>query len=218
VEVNEQWTNMNTHRVYRWEDFPKTVLNFSFDELPAPLAVTRRQRALPKYENNLQTYYSNFLPFILEEARAIIAAGLEKVNLYLTANARRNRQHNANAQNLSDVKPFELVLQKNSNLPSTSGNPLTLNFKGAVPDRIEHGKSMMVLLLKILATSESPEKQWLGLATENFEGTETYAKIVATNDDYEEFTSSFKKEAKWQAHYLGSVISEQRMFDHCLLK
>jgi TPR repeat protein len=209
---------MNTQHGCRWEDFPKTVLNFSFDEVKGPLAVTRRQRPLPDYENNPKIYYSNFLPFILEEARAIIAAGLEKVTKYLDAAAQRNRQRNANNQNLSEVKPFDLVLQKKSKLPSNARNPLTLNFKGAVSDRIDHGKSMMVLLLKIPATSESPEKRWLALATENFAGTETYAKIVVTFDDYEEFASGFKKDAKWQAHYLGCVISEQRMFDHCLLQ
>lgn len=209
---------MYTQRYNQWEDFTKTVLEFSFTELNAPLRVAQRQPPLPVREENISLYYANFLPFILEEARAIIASGLEKVDLYLSAQAQRNRQRNANTQHLSDAKPFDLVLQKKAALPYTAGNPLFLNFKGAISDKIEHGKSMNAIILKIPATNSSPEKQWLALASENLEGTETYAKIIATPEDYAECQKHFKKGAKWQAHYLGSVISEQRMFDHYLMQ
>jgi TPR repeat protein/DNA polymerase III delta prime subunit len=209
---------MNRRHDCEWGVFPKRVLNLSFDELRTTLRIAIRQPAIPKTENSLTAYYSNYIPFILEEARAIISSGLEKVDLYLVANGQRNRRRSPNAQNLSEVKPFDLVLQLNATLPATQGNPLILNFKGAVPARIEHGKSMIVLLLKIPATNVSSEKQWLALATENFEGNETKAKIVTTSDDYNYFRTHFKRKAKWKAHYLGSVISEQRMFNHCLMK
>jgi|GEM_PF-2858629 len=203
---------MYTQHYSQWEDFTKTVLGFSFTDLTSPLIIARRQPPLPMREDNVEIYYSNFLPFILEEARAIIADGLEKVNLYLSAHAQRN----TNTQHLSEARPFDLMLQKKAVLPYTLGNPLSLSFKGAVSDRIEHGKSMNALLLIIPATRESPEKQWLALASENLEGTETYAKIIATPDEYHNFETQFKIGAKWQMHYLGSVISERRMFDHCL--
>lgn len=210
---------MHTQRFNQWEDFTKTVLNFSFAELELPLSVARRQSPLPVREHEIEIYYSNFLPFILEEARAILAEGLEKVNSYLcTQNQHRHHQRNPNVQHLLEAKPFQLVLQKQAVLPRTPGNPLCLHFKGSIPHGIEHGKSMNALLLKMPARRGLSEQQWLALASENLNGTEIYAKIVISADDYNVFKAQFKKDARWQAHYLGSVISEQRMFDHCLMQ
>jgi TPR repeat protein len=197
----------------QWDDFPKTVLNFSFAVLRMPLTIAKLQPPIPKKNNSLTAYYLAYIPFILEESRAIISSGIEKVDIYLKAIAQRN----TSVKHLSDVKPFKLVLQKNATLPVTPGNPLTLTFEGSVPSQIEHSKSMIVLLLKI-QTSKSSEKRWLALASENFEGNQTRAKIVISSDEYSDFCSHFDKDAEWQAHYLGSVISEQRMYDHCLMQ
>ena len=117
---------------FSYEDFTKTVLSFSFETLKAPLSIAQRQPALPKKEENLQRYYMNFLPFLLEEARAIIASGLEKVVLYTASQAANTGRRQASAH-LSDAKPFELMLQKNAKYPRTEGNPLFMSFKGGVP-------------------------------------------------------------------------------------
>ena len=201
---------------FSYEDFTKTVLSFSFETLKAPLSIAQRQSALPKKEENLQRYHMNFLPFLLEEARATIASGLEKVDLYTASQLANTGHRRQTSSHLSDAKPFELILQRNAKYPRTEGNPLFMSFKGGVPERIEHGKSMNVILLKTMSMRGLPNRQWLALASENLEGNETYVKLVIPREDYHAFEAYFKKDVKWQAHYLGSVISEQRMYDNCL--
>lgn len=195
------------------DDFVKTVLGWSFDLYREPLGSARRKPALPKREQNITRYYHNFLPFILEEARAIIASGLEKAEQYISQ-ASNSRRRSRDLAHLSDAKPFRLTLQKNASYPRNEGNPLSMTFRGAVPDNIEHGKSMIVLLLK--TTDIDPPKQFIALATENMDATQLYAKIILSHEDYHAYSDCFVADDIWEAHYLGSVISEQRMYDACL--
>lgn len=199
--------------IFYEDDFVKTVLSWSFDLYKGPLDSARRKPALPIREQNITRYYHNFLPFILEEARAIIASGLEKAEQYILQ-VSNSRRRNRDLAHLSDAKPFRLTLQKNARYPRNEGNPLSMTFRGAVPDNIEHGKSMIVLLLK--TTNIHPPKQFIALATENLEATELYAKIILSYDDYHAYGACFRADDVWEAHYLGSVISEQRMYDACL--
>ena len=191
-------------------DFSKTVLSWTFATLSAPLEIAMRQAPLPKREQSIARYYSNFIALILEEARAIIASGLEQVDQYMAQSSKKGKK----TSHLSDAKPFKLILKKHAHYPKNESNPLSMTFRGAIPDKIEHGKSMNVLLLK---TKEiTPEKQFIALATENQDGTELFVKIVMASSDYEAYDVCFEKDWEWQAHYLGSVVSEQRMYDVCL--
>lgn len=192
-------------------DFSKTVLSWTFATLAAPLEEAMRQAPLPRRERNISQYYANFRPLILEEARAIIASGLEAVEQYNVLSSRKGKK---NLAHLSDAKPFNLVLQKKAKLPKNEGNPLFMSFRGRIPEKIEHGKSMNVLLLK--TKNITPEKQFIALATENPNATELSVKIIIDSSDFDAYDVCFSEGREWQAHYLGSVISEQRMYDACL--
>ncbi len=194
-------------------DFSKTVLSWTFETLAAPLEIAMQQAPLPKREQSVARYYSNFIALILEEARAIIASGLEQVDQYIAQSSRKGKKEKGSSQ-FSDAKPFNLVLKKQANYPRNESNPLSMTFRGAIPEKIEHGKSMNVLLLKTKGIT--PEKQFIALATENPDSSELFVKIVMTSADYYSYQVCFSQDREWQAHYLGSVISEQRMYDVCL--
>lgn len=195
-------------------DFPKLVLSWSFSTFEKPLPRALQQPSLPRREKSIPQYYRNFMPFILEEARAIIAGGVDKVNQYSLLSIRSMGKKNKSTAQLNDAKPFRLILKKKPRFPQNEENPLSMTFAGAIPEKIEHGKSMNVLLLK--TTGISPEKRFIALASENFESTELFVKIILSREEYESDQKCFENNAQWQAHYLGSVISEQRMYDACL--
>ena len=209
----------NTQQFHE-NDFSKTLLSWAFDIYKRPLSLAMRQRALPTSERDIQRYYANYLPFILEESRAIIADGLEKAEQYNQQQASSRSRRNQQAAHLSDAKPFNLTLKKDTRYPRNEGNPLAMTFRGAIPEKIEHGKSMIVLLLK--TKNITPEKQFIALATENQNATELFVKIIISSEDYYSYGICFAKQRdqaawpEWEAHYLGSVISEQRMYEACL--
>jgi TPR repeat protein len=197
------------------EDFVKTVLSWSFETFEEPLFIAVEQPPLPSREGNITQYYHNFLPFILEESRSIIAEGLEKVSLLEQAS--RKSQKKKKTSHLNEAKPFDLVLKKKPRFPQNEDNPLSMVFRGAIPEKIEHGRSMNVLLLKTKRNADFPEKQFLALASENGNSTELFLKIILTYSDFEDYHPYFEEGARWHAHYLGSLISEERMYDACLV-
>ena len=197
------------------EDFVKTVLSWSFETFQEPLSIALEQPPLPRMEENIIQYYYNFLPFILEESRSIIAEGLEKVSL-LTEASRKSEKKKKTSQ-LNEAKPFDLVLKKKPRFPQNEGNPLSMAFTGAIPEKIEHGRSMNVLLLKTKKNGGLPEKRFLALASENANSTELFLKIILTYSDFKDYHPYFEEGARWHAHYLGSLISEERMYDACLV-
>ncbi len=200
---------MPPHSFYS-RDFSKTVLSWSFETLKSPLEIAMQQPPLPNSEPIVEHYYNNFIPLILEETRAIIANGLTQVNEYMVQASRKGKK----TSHLSEAKPFKLVLKKQANYPYNEGNPLSMTFTGTIPDKIEHGKSMNVLLLR--TKNISLEKQFIALASENADSSELFVKIVIPSSDYCAYQECFSQDREWQAHYLGSVISEQRMYDACL--
>ena len=197
------------------KDFVKTVLSWSFETFKTPLFIALAQPALPRSEENITQYYHNFLPFILEESRAIIAEGLEKASLLTEAS--RKSQKKRKTSPLNEAKPFNLTLKKNPRFPQNEGNPLSMVFTGAIPEKIEHGRSMNVLLLKTRKNGAFPEKQFLALASENTTSTELFLKIILTRAEFWDYDTCFQEGARWHAHYLGSLISEERMYDACLV-
>ncbi len=204
---------------YADDDFVKTVLNWPLEIFRAPLEIAIDQVPLPQMEVNVKQYYNNFLPFILEEARAIIAAGLEKIELLeKTQKYGKKKQKQKVSQDslkLNEARAFQLVLKQEPRYPKNDGNPLSMRFVGAIPDEIEHGASMNVLLLKI-RDKGLPEKKILALASENFnDARELFVKIIIPWEDYADYQNCFTEKARWSAHYLGSVISESRMYEAC---
>lgn len=82
---------MHSRTPYHENDFSKTILEWSFEILATPLHIAMRQAPLPRAEQSIARFYGNFLPLILEEARAIIAAGLEKVDQYTVQSSKKAR-------------------------------------------------------------------------------------------------------------------------------
>ncbi len=200
------------------EDFVKTVLSWSFETFQEPLSIALEQPPLPRMEENIIQYYYNFLPFILEESRSIIAEGLEGLEkVSLLTEASRKSEKKKKTSHLNEAKPFDLVLKKKPRFPQNEGNPLSMAFTGAIPEKIEHGRSMNVLLLKTKKNGGLPEKRFLALASENANSTELFLKIILTYSDFEDYHPYFEEGARWHAHYLGSLISEERMYDACLV-
>lgn len=196
------------------EDFVKTILSWSLQTFGSSLSIALKHPALPKREENIRKYYHNFMPFILEESRAIIAEGLEKVSLL--GQASRKSQNKKKVSHLKEAKPFNLTLKKKPRFPQNEGNPLSMVFTGAIPEEIEHGRSMNALLLKTNKNGAFSEKQFLALASANADSTELFLKIILPRSDFEEYHLFFQENVRWHAHYLGSLISEERMYDACL--
>ncbi len=196
----------NSNEEY-FSDFTKTVLGWDFGTLSKPLDIAMYHMPLPKATDSINQYYQNFLPFILEEARSVIANGLERVNKYSQL---QQKKHSS----LSDAREFELSLKNKAKLPKNEGNPMFLHFNGKIPIDIEHGNSMNVLLLE---TTEIPAPiRFIILVTEKSDTSELFAKVIIDSSGYYEYRQCFAKGSKWKAHYLGSIISEQRMYDACL--
>ncbi len=203
-----------------WEserDFTQIVLGWSWSLLREPLVEAEQQASLPPAARNLTEYYHRFKPFILEEARAIIAEGLEKLARYeqhLSSVGSNRVKQNSLSPSLSDAKPFLMRLARQGKLPRHEGNPLCLSFRGEIPQSIEHGYSMNVLVLR----SNDPEypREWLGIASERPEKQELLVKIIAMPDEFSENIACFQPDHVWSAHYLGSIVSEERMYEACL--
>ncbi|MBY0545375.1 MAG: AAA family ATPase, partial [Gammaproteobacteria bacterium] len=192
------------------DDFSKTVLSWTFEMLSKPLDIAMEQASLPKKEQNISRFYQNFRPYILEESRAIIANGLEKVDQYYTEQLSKKGKN----KSLNEARPFNLVLKKLARLPKNEGNPLSMTFSGMIPKDIEHGSSMIVLLLTTKGIE--PKMSFIALGWEDQNSSELCVKIIISSSDYDDYAKCFGAKCSWQAHYLGSVISEQRMYDACL--
>ena len=179
--------------ITREPDFTKIVLGWSVDRIYDGSLDCRHK--IPATASSIVNYYANFKPAILEEARAIIAEGLIKCSQ-------------------SDMS-FELKLSRDATLPKNEGNPMGLSFYGQIPREIEHGPVMNVLLLE--SRYEEYRKQWIGIANEEIGGNrKLVVKIIAMPDEFEEYEKCFQEGGKWTANYLGSLVSEERMYSTCV--
>ncbi len=191
-------------------DFTKIVLNWTWDDISQPLIEAQEQSPLPLVADNLDEYYDNFKPFVIEEARATIQDSLLKIRQSQPKAKKKNCQKSLPVE----AKPFNLQLLRNAKLPRNEGNPLGLSFKGVIPKKIEHGFAMNVLML--YSQDSRFSIRWLGLASEKPEQEQTYVKIISTTDAFYNAQECFQKDHRWKAYYLGSVISEQRIYDACM--
>jgi len=67
-------------------------LNWSWNEIRHPLSAAISQPPLPLSTHKTSTYYNNFKPFILEEARAVINEGLQKTEEFLLSSTTKKQQ------------------------------------------------------------------------------------------------------------------------------
>lgn len=209
------------------QDFNVNVLRWQPEQLQYPLAELKRLSPLPaRYRANtyssyssryssaydsdgyssddepasyssgdsISKYYNAFLPLILEEARAMLADGIERAD--------ENR-----------LKPFTIEIERGVNLPKNIGNPSTFNVRGVIPKDQEHSTTMNVLLLESGAGRN--KIRMLGLATEDVDNNKLRIKVILDDAVYEANQRAFGERAKWQAYFLGALVSHQRMFDIC---
>jgi len=82
-----------------------------------------------------------------------------------------------------------------------------------IPKQIEHGFTMNVLLLYPHDTRCS--FKWLGIAKADPENKLITVKMFNQSQSFYEGSSYVDVKYCWKAHYLGSVLSEQRMYQAC---
>lgn len=176
--------------------FTKRVLTWNFEQLKTHLPGLREKPLRRHFQ--AKTYYSKFLDLILEEARASLQAGIESVET-----------HNINPINLS------LLYFKRSN---NAQNPSTFTFyREGYDDSLIKAYDAFILQIP----SESPEVSPLRMlalagAAPAHEKNQVKLKVIVEQDLQQEHSDSFfKKDAKWQAIPIGSLVTHLRMYDVC---
>lgn len=140
------------------------------------------------------TYYDKFLPLILEEARASVVQGLEKRE-----------------------SSFSVTIKENVNEPRDPANPWIMNLEGKIPNDQEHSASMNVLILSHRSGKEQ-DMVMLVLASELFDRNEIKAKFILDSRVVDRNPRIFRAGSRWQATYVTSLISHQRMYEACVNK
>ncbi len=173
--------------------FTKKVLGWTFTQIQTE---TPGLMKLPTTFMNVHEYYESFLNLVSEEARAILAQGLERVE-----------------KELVDVVEGKL---KHATTPNNPENPCTLRFD--LMNQIFSTKPGDILFL------QCGDFQAIAMAnyTDPAEVKELSVKCVIDFDRryrYEDLLD-FKNPNKrsWSIVPLGSVITQLRMYDVCLAK
>lgn len=173
------------------------------------------------------TYYRNFIPWILEESRAVIYQGLDKY------------------QNKGIARPFTLYLKRADD--SGPYGQYKLEFEGSIQSADEHSSNMNVLLL-MLENNQGKEIPVISLAKEPWGKLGQEVKTVSATvkldtkqvDSFRELfhgeidasggngkknkdkNQGYKNNRKKQsgkpvrAVYLGNLVTTQRMYDACI--
>ncbi len=184
--------------------FNGIVLKWNFDDIRNDrLGLLNGVKDLPdRYKEfsktALESYYDSFKPYVLEDARATIAAGLE---------AKRNK---------SAVK-YNFRLDRDVKQSRSVNNPCKLEVDLDILEEVE-GKSRVAVIL-------SPTKikgiKILGLASQHGFGNrdkKTIIKFIASEDTRITCNSVLVKGAQWSVSILGSVLSHERIYEACCLK
>lgn len=113
--------------------FRKIVLSWRLEQIRKPLPESIEQQALlPRFdsynEQTKNTYYQSYLPFILEEARAVLQAGLELIEMHRP-------------------EPSELRISQ-LNLSKSAENPSNFSLEGKFSEAADYGVSSIALLLQ----------------------------------------------------------------------
>jgi superfamily I DNA and/or RNA helicase len=175
--------------------FRKQVLSWKVAEIFKPQ--NQHLSPLPNFlaYYDIDTYYRNFLPLILEETRAILVQGLDLESREVT-------------------KPFSVkVISLNNKRPDI---PANLDLEGILPNDTEEGTACIAL--KLTYGSGKQSTSLLCLADLRDRG-----KIAAKIDFHNPFIynfidnnpTAFNKNSIWTACVLGSVLSQMRMYEAC---
>lgn len=175
-------------------DFVQHVLSWQIKELLKYLNdFASDAEALSIRYADVNSYFRSFLPYILEEARATVAEGLESLN-------HKQRQY------------FSLTLSQTlRHLPKNQGNPSKLLFQGRIPKEHEHSTTMNVLFLR----HPKGNINLLALASGNPDSRELSAKVILFDGTFTHNRPLFERGQRWQAGYLGSVVTHERMYRAC---
>ena len=198
--------DFRSYDIQSQHEFTDIVLNWSWDTIGRPLIEAESQEPLPSEVQDLDVYYDNFKPFILEEARATINDGLEK-----TYRAQLEQKKNRSRLPLANAFDIQLTSVR---FPRNQDNPVLLTFSGLIPKKIEHGFTLNVLMLQPKNSKFS--SNWLGIASESPEKKQINVKIIDSVGMLSHTSPCVQKQHLWTAHYLGSILSEERMYQACV--
>lgn len=171
-------------------DFTQTVLSWRLGSIKDQLEGASSATPLALTHQFYADYYNQFVPLILEEARAAIEKGLGEKN-----------------------RPFKVKIKQDVNQPRERGNPWIMNLEGAIPEDQKQSGSMNVLLL-----NHKSGMKFLVLANEKKEGYELKAKFSLSPTAVDRHRSLFNRGAEWGATYVTSLITHQRQYEACLKK
>ncbi|MBX9577012.1 MAG: AAA family ATPase [Chthoniobacterales bacterium] len=172
------------------QDFTQRVLNWRLGSIHQQLEDASSATPLSLSYDSRATYYNQFLPLILEEARAAIEKGFSE----------RNRSFSVRIKN--DVRE-----------PVTRGNPWIMNLEGAIPSDQEHAAVMNVLLLE-----HKSGMKFLVLANEKGDENELKAKFELSPATVATKRSIFNAGSQWNATYVTSLVTHERAYEACLKK
>jgi flagellar biosynthesis GTPase FlhF len=177
--------------------FTRKVLNWSIEQARNEnLIISRDEDPIKKEWFGINSYYRSFLDLILEEARAIIHAGLD-------------------AKETQKTPPIELTI-KISKFPNNSENPATLTFERKTNFKDIQIKPNDVFLLQ---SATKKEVQFIALAgylkTDDIRRVQM--KAVVEQAFYFFDSKLFEEGSEWHAFYLGSVVTQLRMYEVCML-
>ena len=173
--------------------FNKHVLNWTFEQIDQPMPGYQKN-VLPDFYGNRYEYYTSFETLIFEEARAILRAGVQEVEL-------------------QQSYPFLFSLIK-LKIAKTAENPTEMKF--SVLSGSEHNvKAGDALLLEHI---DHPQLRLIALAS--YAPLDPICpqlsfKVFVDREITEEFSNAFEKDQQWKAKGLGSLITLQRMYETC---
>ncbi len=172
--------------------FTKEVLGWNIPQVANQRVVTRIPEPLPTTWASRGTYYNAFLPLILMEAGAILAAGLEDAR--------------------SGKTPFAKLKFSNMKPATNPGNPFKATFI-KLGRTFEPPKSGDVFLLQ----SSRSDLELLGMAgySSDPDSNRLELKIILDQFSRETAGRDFSDGVEWKAWPLGSLVTQSRMYEAC---
>ena len=150
--------------------------------------------SLPLRSVSIPNYYDQFLPLILEDARESVVQGLNKKGA-----------------------SFFVTIKVDAKQPRDPANPWSITFEGRIPENQDHSASMNVLVLSHRSGKEQ-DMVMLVLASELSDRNEIKVKFILDPRHVSANLSIFRAGSRWQATYVTSLTSHQRMYEACIRK
>jgi hypothetical protein len=176
------------------KDFTQIVLGWRLSTVREVDTGARVSQSLERNYTSRTTYYDRFLPLILEDARASVVQGIDKYN-----------------------QSFSVTIKNDVNAPRDPANPWIMNLEGMIPQDQDHSASMNVLVLSHY-TGKERDMVMLVLASEIFDRREIKAKFNLDSRVVDSNPRIFRAGSRWQATYITSLVSHQRMYEACAAK